>query len=96
MRLLPTSARSGAVADSNEKKEEPKDKSTVPDTPADMETPVSTATCFTPLTTTPKQADPGRLWLDLSKIRTPPELKVRVLGPSQPKISSINAEESEL
>ncbi|CAE1293474.1 Puratrophin-1,Pleckstrin homology domain-containing family G member 4B [Acanthosepion pharaonis] len=96
MRLLPTSARSGAVADSNEKKEEPKDKSTVPDTPSDMETPVSSATCFTPLTTTPKQADPGKLWLDLSKIRTPPELKVRVLGPSQPKISSINAEESEL
>ena len=96
MRLLPTSARSKAVSDSSEKKEELKDKPIIPGTPAETETPVSAASSFTPQTTTPKQADPGRLWLDLSKIRTPSEFKVRVLGPSQPKISSINAEESEL
>lgn len=99
IRLMHTSVRSaGAVTDSSEKKQEPKKKLKNPETSAEAETPVSAAaTSLTPTSiTTPKQADPGKLWLDLPKIHTPPELKVRVLGPSQPRISSINAEESEV
>lgn len=70
------------------------------DQPSSIDTHVSSAIPFTPpSSTTTKQADPARLWLDLSKTRQPSEFKLRLApmhGLTQTNIANIHAEESEL
>ncbi|XP_036359513.1 puratrophin-1-like isoform X2 [Octopus sinensis] len=73
-------------------------KHALSDQPSSIDTQVSSAITFpSSTTTTTKQADPARLWLDLSKTRQPTEFKLR-LAPMHglTNIANINAEESEL
>uniref|UniRef100_A0A0L8HGG1 DH domain-containing protein n=2 Tax=Octopus bimaculoides TaxID=37653 RepID=A0A0L8HGG1_OCTBM len=75
-------------------------KHALSDQPSSIDTQVSSAITFTPpSSTTTKQADPARLWLDLSKTRQPNEFKLRLApmhGLTQTNIANIHAEESEL
>ncbi|GAB1599934.1 hypothetical protein Ahia01_000270900 [Argonauta hians] len=61
--------------------------------------PITSTPTATTTTITTKQADPGRLWLDLSKTRQPSEFKLHFApkhGLTQTNIANIQAEESEL